>query len=93
MIGSSIVTLPWAYSQAGLLTGILIQTISFAFSYFTNYMLLKSAGSDIDFTDTLKKHFGKFSPSSHPLLIGKTGWTAGMIIFILTFYVPIIIWF
>jgi amino acid permease len=58
MIGSSVVTLPWAYSQAGLIMGILIQTISFAISYFTNYLLIKSAGNDVDFTDTLKKHFG-----------------------------------
>jgi hypothetical protein len=39
------------------------------------------AKNDVDFTDTLRKYFGKF------------GWNAGMIIFIGNFSIPVILYF
>lgn len=53
MVGSNLVSLPWAYANTGLALGIIIQTIAFFISYVTTYMIIKVAGSDIDFTDTL----------------------------------------
>ena len=44
-------------------------------------MVLRTAGSDTDYTDTLQKFFG------------RKGWNAGMTIFIMNLFVPIIIYF
>jgi amino acid permease len=60
---------------------VVITLISFLISYYTCYLVLKTAGTDIDYTDTLQKHFGRI------------GWTVGMAIFILNLFVPIIIYF
>lgn len=93
MVGSGLLTIPWGYSNSGLALGIskqyylninimvVITLISFLISYYTCYLVLKTAGTDIDYTDTLQKHFGRI------------GWTVGMAIFILNLFVPIIIYF
>ena len=94
MVGSGLLTIPWGYSNSGLALGIskqynlnvntmllVITVISFLISYYTCYLVLKTAGMDIDYTDTLQKHFGRI------------GWTVGMALFILNLFVPIIIYF
>jgi hypothetical protein len=93
MVGSGLLTLPWGYSNSGLALGlskqyhlnvytiIVITLISFLISYYTCYLVIKTAGTDIDYTDTLQKHFGRI------------GWTVGMTIFILNLFVPIMIYF
>ena len=93
MVGSGLLTIPWGYSNSGLALGIrkfhhlkanttiVITLISFLISYYTCYLVLKTAGTDTDYTDTLQKHFGRI------------GWIVGMTIFILNLFVPIIIYF
>lgn len=81
MVGLGLLTIPWAYAKSGLILGLIITFTSFIISYYTCYLVLKVAGNDVDYTDTLKKYFG------------KAGWTAGMIIFILNFCVPVILYF
>ena len=55
--------------------------ICFAVSFYTCYLVLKVAGTDIDFTETLQKQFG------------RKGWITGMIVFILNLSIPIILLF
>ena len=81
MVGSGLLFIPWAYSNSGLVLGILITLVSFLISYYTCYLVLKTAGTDNDYTDTLQKYFG------------RVGWTVGMGLFIVNLFVPIIIYF
>ena len=55
--------------------------LSFFISYYTCYLVIKTAGTDTDYTDTLQKHFG------------RVGWRIGMTLFIINLFVPIIIYF
>ena len=80
MVGTGLVTIPWAFSQSGLLYGIVLTFISFVVSFTTQYFVMRAAGTDLDFTETLKKQFGKF------------GWNSGMFIFIAMLTVPIILY-
>jgi len=81
MAGVGILTMPWAFQQAGVVMGIFLCTFAFLASFYCCYLVIKTAGADVDYTDTLKKQFG------------KTGWTIGMIAFILNFYVPVLLFF
>ena len=81
MCGTGLVTIPWAYQQSGIVLGIFLTFVAFAFSFYTCYLVLKTAGNDIDYTDTLWKQFG------------KKGWTFGMISFIIMFTVPVVLLF
>lgn len=80
MVGTGLVTIPWAFAQSGLVYGLSLTFLSFVVSFTTQYFVMKSAGTDLDFTDTLKKQFGKF------------GWNSGMFIFIGMLSVPIILY-
>ena len=81
MCGTGLVTIPWAYQQSGIVLGIFLTFVAFAFSFYTCFLVLKTAGNDIDYTDTLWKQFG------------KKGWTFGMISFIIMFTVPVVLLF
>lgn len=80
MVGLGLVTIPYAYAQAGLILGLFITTFQWITSSYTCWMCLYSSGYDIDYTDTVNKYFG------------KKGWIAGMVIFIINLIVPIIIY-
>lgn len=81
MIGCGTVTIPWAFQQSGILLGIFITAIACLFAFTTNYLLLRVAGSDTNFSDTMHRHF----PSC--------GWSISMACFIINFYVGIILFF
>ena len=81
MVGTGLVTIPWAYSQSGIILGLLLTVLAFAISFTTQYYIMKTAGNDLDYTDTLKKTFG------------RRGWYFGMILFIIMLTIPIIILF
>jgi len=59
MVGSGLVTVPWAYSQSGMILGLILTWAAFIISFTTQYFIMKTAGKDRDYTDTLKKTFGK----------------------------------
>lgn len=61
--------------------GIILTFIAFMFSFYTCLLVMKVAGNDVDYTDTLRKQFG------------KAGYIAGMTCFIINFSVPIILFF
>ena len=80
MVGSSLVFSPWAYSGAGILLGIMLTIAAFAISFTTQYFVMKTAGTDTDYTNTLRKTFG------------TNGWRIGMTVFILVLCVPLILY-
>jgi solute carrier family 38 (sodium-coupled neutral amino acid transporter), member 9 len=91
MVGTGMLTIPWAYSNTGFILGIskdfkvylniVITLICFLISYYTCWLVLKTAGKDTDYTDTLQKQFG------------RKGFVGGMILFILNLCIPIILYF
>jgi len=71
MIGSAVVSLPWAFQQAGLFLGCSISFSSFVVSYYTCHLIIHCARKDSDFSDTVRRYYGKyFSP---PLTVAHTG--------------------
>lgn len=58
MAGSAIVSLPWAFQSSGLLLGLIISQISFVISFYTNFLIIKTAKKDKDYVFTLKKYYG-----------------------------------
>lgn len=81
MAGTGIVTMPWAFQQSGIILGVILTFIAFIISFYTCYLVIKTAGDDIDYTETLKRYFGKY------------GWSFGMTCFIVNLYVPILLFF
>ena len=81
MIGCGTVTIPWAFQQSGILLGIFFTGLACAFSFLTNYLLLRVAGTDTDFSATMHKYFPRL------------GWPLSMVFFIINFYVGIILFF
>ena len=80
MIGVGTVTVPWAYQQSGIVNGIIITAISCVFTFVTNVIYLKTAGTDDNYSVTMQKYF------TH-------GWSISMLCFIVNFYVGIILFF
>ena len=59
MIGSAIVSLPWAFQQSGMALGIIISFCSFLVSFYSCYLIVLCTGKDQEFCVTLKKYYGK----------------------------------
>ena len=59
MMGSAVVSLPWAFQQAGLVIGCFITFTSFLVSYYTCYLIVRTARRDSDFFDTVYRYYGK----------------------------------
>lgn len=54
LVGASLITIPWAFSNAGLLLGTLIVFGSFLISFYTTWLIMKLTRDDEDdFTETL----------------------------------------
>ena len=81
MVGTGLVTIPWAYANSGIALGIILTIVAFIISFTTQYFIMAAAGKDIDYTETLKKTFG------------KNGWYFGMVLFIIMLTIPILIFF
>ena len=60
MIGSAIVSLPWAFQQSGLALGSLITFISFAISYYTCALIVRTSKKEENFSDACRKQYGKW---------------------------------
>lgn len=58
MIGTAVVSLPWAFQQSGLALGSIIAFVSYLISFYTCQLIVMTQGDDADFSDTLKKYFG-----------------------------------
>ena len=81
MAGLGMVSMPWAFQQAGLLNGVILSFAAFLLSYYTCILYVRTAGTDVDYTDTMRSSLGRF------------GYVFGMVCFILNLLVPVILFF
>jgi len=70
MVGSAMVSLPWAYQTAGLGFGCFISLTSFLVSFYTCALIMRTAKHDKDYIFTLKKYYG--NPGYYMGLVGPT---------------------
>ncbi len=61
MLGSGIVALPWTFSNSGFLLGIIICIVSLIVSFRTCILMIRTAGNDKEYFDTLYKYWGKWA--------------------------------
>ena len=59
MIGTAVVSLPWAFQESGMLLGLIITFTSFMVSFYTCKLIIDMTGKDPDYSDTLRKYYGK----------------------------------
>lgn len=79
MIGSAVVSLPWAYQESGMILGLMITLTSFLVSFYTCRLIIRMAGDDPDYSDTLHKYYGKSSALIHQnILLGAFGYYTGL---------------
>lgn len=81
MIGCGTVTIPWAFQQSGVLLGVFLTAFACVLAFTTNYLILRVAGTDTNFSDTMHRYFPKY------------GWSVSMACFIVNFYVALILFF
>ena len=60
MIGTTVLSLPWAFQQSGMALGACIAFSSCVVSFYTTKLIVDATGKDADFSITLKKYYGKF---------------------------------
>ena len=53
IVGMGLVVIPWAYTESGLILGLALTVCSFLVSFSTQYMVMKTAKKDFDYTDTM----------------------------------------
>ena len=76
MLGSAVVSIPWAFQQAGIVSGIATSFVTFIASYYTCSLIMRSVRDDEnDYADTVRRYFGNFGYyltlcSTAALLIG-----------------------
>lgn len=61
MIGSGIVALPWTFGQSGFLLGLIICIVGLIISYRTCILMIRAAGNDPEYFDTLYKYWGAWA--------------------------------
>ena len=61
MVGSGIVALPWTFRESGFLLGLIICFIGLIISYRTCILIIRLAGNDNEYFDTLYKYWGKWA--------------------------------
>jgi amino acid permease len=64
MVGTAVLSLPWAFELAGIALGLIISLVSFLISFYTCKLIVDQAGDDADYSITLKKYYGKTLTSS-----------------------------
>lgn len=81
MAGMGMVSMPWAFQQAGIVLGCILTVAAFLLSYATCWIYVQTAGKDIDYTITMRK------------AMGPCGYVFGMASFIINLLVPVILLF
>jgi amino acid permease len=59
MVGTAVLSLPWAFELSGIGLGLIISLVSFLISFYTCKLIVDQAGNDADYSITLKKYYGK----------------------------------
>lgn len=61
MVGSGIVSLPWTFQGSGFVLGMIICIVGVLVSYRTCILMIRVAGNDKEYFDTLYKYWGKWA--------------------------------
>ena len=61
MIGSGVVSVPMAFESSGFLLGIIVCVIGVIISSRTCILMIRTAGNDTEYFDTLYKYWGKWA--------------------------------
>jgi amino acid permease len=59
MIGTAVAALPWTFQQSGIILGLILCFTSFIISFYTCKLIIDMAGNDSDYSETLRKYYGK----------------------------------
>ena len=78
MMGSAVVSMPWAFQQSGMGLGMIISFVSFVISYYTCYLIVEMTGDDPDFADTARKYYGKILFLLFTSFLGPFGYYIGL---------------
>ena len=60
MLGTAVATLPYNFQQSGIILGLILSFTSFLVSFYTCKLIIDTAGNDADYSDTLRKFYGKY---------------------------------
>ena len=61
MVGSGLVTLPWAFQNSGFLLGLIISIIGVLICYRTTILMIRTAGNDDEYFHSLYKFWGNWA--------------------------------
>ena len=61
MVGSGIVSLPWTFQESGFVLGLIICLVGLFVSYRTCILMIRVAGNDKEYFETLYKYWGKWA--------------------------------
>ena len=61
MVGSGLVAFPNTFESSGFVLGIIVSTIGYIISTRTCILIVKTAGNDKDYFETLTKYWGKWA--------------------------------
>jgi amino acid permease len=61
MVGSGVVALPWTFQESGFILGLIICVVGLVVSYRTCILMIRCAGNDKEYFDTLYKYWGKWA--------------------------------
>jgi amino acid permease len=61
MIGSGVVAIPMAFNGAGFVMGIIVCVIGVIICSRTCILMIRTAGNDAEYLDTLYKYWGKWA--------------------------------
>ena len=81
MVGTGAIIIPWGFSNSGILLGVFLNLVVFLVCFYTCFLIIRTAGNDTDYTETLHKQFG------------RKGWISGMALIIAQLMIPIILYF
>jgi hypothetical protein len=59
MVGTAVMSLPWAYQESGFVLGLIITFVAFLISFYTCKIIVDASKHDLDYSLTLKKYYGK----------------------------------
>ena len=62
MVGTAVMSLPWAFQESGFVLGLIITFVAFLISFYTCKIIVDASKHDLDYSLTLKKYYGKLAP-------------------------------
>ena len=59
MLGTCVCTLPYCFQESGIILGLILTFVTFLISFYTCKLIIDMSGTDPDYSDTLRKFYGK----------------------------------